>query len=78
MYAIRSYYVKYRRNILKDSQVDLNMKLYMPTPNEDIAVITSYSIHYTKLYDGVAEGYAPDARTGAVLRIRDEKPVAGR
>lgn len=30
--------VKYRRNILKDSQVDLNMKLYMPTPNEDIAI----------------------------------------
>ena len=54
MYAIRSYYAD-KIVVLRDGrveQVGAPLELYHNPVNQFVAgVITSYSIHYTKLYD---------------------------
>ena len=59
MYAIRSYYAFYLwtheqvRELLPDELAELAIRAYGITPAGNFeGVITSYSIHYTKLYDG--------------------------
>ena len=54
MYAIRSYYAKAGRDVVGVLAVTLGLGLV----HQAAAVITSYSIHYTKLYDldGVKAG----------------------
>ena len=52
MYAIRSYYDEARRfgeEMLYQDLRDQNTDAIL---NAGVQVITSYSIHYTKLYDG--------------------------
>ena len=64
MYAIRSYYVsldfqaKYNTNLVDDMlensilfEVDNDLKLSTLGREDFLIVITSYSIHYTKLYE---------------------------
>ena len=58
MYAIRSYYVAYKRILLKLSGESLMGEqeygidqTMLNDYAEQINVITSYSIHYTKLYE---------------------------
>ena len=50
MYAIRSYYVTTEIPENKDLIEDKKNGILFPVNNSD-SVITSYSIHYTKLYD---------------------------
>ncbi len=54
--------VRYRRNVLTDSRLDLNMKLYMPTPNPDFATwgLLAYR-HVTDENVGKANGFAVTA-----------------
>ena len=49
MYAIRSYYVEAAR-VARSVGLQLNAGHDLSDP-EGVLVITSYSIHYTKLYD---------------------------
>ena len=53
MYAIRSYYVKHPMERLsqRDSVTDFPIVRDQTTKGYCLPVITSYSIHYTKLYD---------------------------
>ena len=87
MYAIRSYYGFFMlknaegnyftweeyEKLVKDDQTDKDKNtIYLYT------VITSYSIHYTKLYEGTPERYSGSASLGARTgrtRRRCSRPV---
>ena len=57
MYAIRSYYDKSARKITVTGSGALSLKglITDAKTGEPINVITSYSIHYTKLYESLCE-----------------------
>ena len=59
MYAIRSYYV-HQKIVLKGPGVAVGVP---------VVVITSYSIHYTKLYEESAPGVKSEEKLKAVFNM---------